>query len=412
MEKIKILVLPSDKSGVGAFRSINPHLKLEALYPDQFHVDIDFNPDINNLEKWKKYQIVSFHRSIGGDLDKSVEIIKKLNEMGIITVCDIDDYWSPTMEHPLYHEILRNKQDEKIKDNLRASSFVTTTTEIFAEIIRKFHKNVFVIPNAIDGESEQFSKNEIIEDKKLRFGWLGGSSHLHDIKLMEGTVELLTPLKEKMKIVLCGFDTRGNKRIIDKRTGMVTVTPIKPEETVWVEYEKIFTSNYKLVSPDFKKVLMEYKEMNLNEYSDESYLRRWTLPVTSYAKNYSYFDVLLAPIKNHIFNRVKSQLKVIEAGFKRKAIMASNVGPYTIDLKHAFTDGKLNDSGNAILIEESRNHRDWYKYMKKLIENPEIAGELGNRLFETVKDKYNLKEVVKERSFFYKKIIKNEKFIK
>jgi hypothetical protein len=57
--------------------------------------------------------------------------------------------------------------------------------------------------------------------------------------------------------------------------------------------------------------------------------------------NYSKFDISLAPIKNHIFNRVKSQLKVIEAGFYKKALIASEVGPYTIDLKHALSFGTI-----------------------------------------------------------------------
>jgi hypothetical protein len=39
-EKIKVLVLPSDKSGVGAYRSVGPHVMLQNLYPDDLHVDI------------------------------------------------------------------------------------------------------------------------------------------------------------------------------------------------------------------------------------------------------------------------------------------------------------------------------------------------------------------------------------
>ena len=70
------------------------------------------------------------------------------------------------------------------------------------------------------------------------------------------------------------------------------------------------------------------------------YNRVWTKPVTSYASNYRLFDVSLAPIKNHIFNRVKSQLKVIEAGFYKKALIASNLGPYTIDLKNSDSGGR------------------------------------------------------------------------
>ena len=48
MSKIKVLVLPSDRTGVGKFRSVDPHIFLQNLYPDDFHVDIVFDLDINN----------------------------------------------------------------------------------------------------------------------------------------------------------------------------------------------------------------------------------------------------------------------------------------------------------------------------------------------------------------------------
>jgi glycosyltransferase involved in cell wall biosynthesis len=131
----------------------------------------------------------------------------------------------------------------------------------------------------------------------------------------------------------------------------------------------------------------------------------WTKPVTSYARNYSKFDISLAPIQNHIFNRMKSQLKVIEAGFYKKALIASNVGPYTIDLKHALNQGQFTD-GNALLVDNARNHSDWSKNIKKLVENPNMIVDLGERLYETVKDKYDLNQVTKTRSEFYKSLIK------
>jgi hypothetical protein len=39
-EKIKILVLPSDKTGVGQFRSVDPHVMIQKLYTNDFHGDI------------------------------------------------------------------------------------------------------------------------------------------------------------------------------------------------------------------------------------------------------------------------------------------------------------------------------------------------------------------------------------
>jgi glycosyltransferase involved in cell wall biosynthesis len=102
---------------------------------------------------------------------------------------------------------------------------------------------------------------------------------------------------------------------------------------------------------------------------------------------------------------MKSQLKVIEAGFYKKALIASDLGPYTIDLKHCLDHGNFVD-GNAMLVNENRNHSDWAKYIKKLVDNPNLVNDMGERLYETVKDTYDLNNVTKNRAEYYKSLIK------
>jgi len=403
MSKIKVLVVPSDRSGVGKFRSVDPHIFLQNLYGDDFHIDIIYDPSYDDMNFWKQYQIVSFHRSIGPDFEKAHELIQKLNTMGIITVCDIDDYWMPGKEHPIHDIIKFNKINEKITANLKVSKYVTTTTTLFADEIRKINKNVFVIPNAINPNEPQF-KEPTLESDRLRFGWLGGSSHLHDLQILDEAFGKLSRYKDDVQYVLCGFDTRGTVTEINSQTGEHVKRNILPAETVWAQYEKIFTQDYKIVSDNYKKHLQLYNQDIFPNEMDESYLRVWTKPVTSYAKNYSKFDVSLAPIKNHMFNRMKSQLKVIEAGFYKKALIASNIGPYTLDLKHCLKNGEFVD-GNALLVDEVRNHSDWAKHMEKLIKNPNMAKDMGERLYETVKDRYDLNIVTKDRAEFYKSIL-------
>ena len=404
MSKINVLVLPSDGSGVGKFRSVDPHVKLQNLYPEEFHVDIEYSVNINDLEFWKKYQIVNFHRIIGTDYDASVEFIKKLRSIGIVVIGDIDDYWLPTKEHPIHQLIVQNKIHEKIVANLKVCNYVTTTTELFANEIKRFNKNVIVLPNAVDPNDPQFNEPTLPSDK-IRIGWLGGSSHLHDLKLLDGMVSKLSQVQDKLQYYVCGFDIRGTVTEINKQTGEKTQRTIKPEETVWVKYEEIFTANYNIITPKYKEYLDTFVENDYPGVEKENYVRVWTRPVNSYAKNYSKFDISLAPIKNHIFNRMKSQLKVIEAGFYKKALIASNVGPYTIDLKHALKNGQFTD-GNALLVNEHNNHSDWYKNIKKLVDNPNMITDLGERLYETVKDKYDLNNVTKTRAEFYKSLIK------
>jgi glycosyltransferase involved in cell wall biosynthesis len=403
MSKINVLVLPSDTSGVGRFRSVDPHIKLQNLYSNEFHVDIEYQPRINDLNFWKKYQIVHFHRSVG-PIENCPILIKNLQSLGIIVIADIDDYWLPTKEHPIHQLIIENKIHTKIVENLKAADYVTTTTELFANEIRKFNKNVLVLPNAIDPKEPQFNEPTLPSDK-IRVGWLGGSSHLHDLKLLDGMVSKLTPIQDKLQYYVCGFDIRGTVTEINKETGQQTQRPIKPQETVWVRYEEIFTNNYKIITPEYKLFLDKFEEGEYPAIENENYVRVWTRPVDSYARNYAKFDISLAPIKNHMFNRMKSQLKVIEAGFYKKALIASNIGPYTIDLKHALHQGKFTD-GNALLVNESNNHSDWAKHIKKLVDNPNLITDLGERLYETVSKTYDLNVVTKTRRDFYKSLIK------
>ena len=404
-EKINVLVLPSDKTGVGKFRSVDPHVFLQNLYPDDFHVDIDYEPQINNINYWKKYQIIHAHRTIGQDYNMAPNLIEWLKSLGIIVIVDLDDYWLPTKEHPIHSLIVQNKIDEKIKSNLKVASYVTTTTDIFANEIRKINKNVIVFPNAINPKEPQFNQPTPPSDK-IRVGWLGGSSHLHDLALMDGFVQKNSMINDKLQYVICGFDTRGTVTEVNPQTGEQKQRNILPHETVWARYEEIFTSNYKTTDEEYKKFLLNFKEEEYKSNTELPYVRVWTKPVNTYAMNYSKFDISLAPIKNHIFNRMKSQLKVIEAGFYKKALIASEIGPYTIDLVHCLKNGEFNDNGNAILIPENRNHSDWSKSIKKLVDNPEMITELGERLYNTVKDKYDLNKVTDERASWYKSLIK------
>lgn len=377
---------------------------LQNMYPDDFHVDIDYNPQVNNVNYWKQYQIVHVHRNIGQSYEQTPTIINFLKSIGIIVVVDLDDYWLPGKEHPIHSLIVQDKIDQKIMANLRVASYVTTTTNIFADEIRKLNRNVVIFPNAINPNELQYKEPNETSDR-VRVGWLGGSSHLHDLKLLGGFVSRNSDIKDKLQYVLCGFDTRGTVTEINQQTGERKQRAINPEETVWARYEEIFTDNYKIVTPDYHKFLMGFKQEEFPNEKDFGYRRVWTKHINTYATNYSKFDVSLAPIKNHMFNRVKSQLKVIEAGFYKKAIIASEVGPYTIDLKHSMKNGMLGD-GNALLVREERNHSDWAKFIKTLAYNPNMVIDLGERLYESVKDKYDLRNVTKDRASWYKSLIK------
>ena len=320
---------------------------------------------------------------------------------------DIDDLWFVDQRHPMYHAIRFSKLGEMKVEMLKAVDYVTTTTPIFKKTIgqRLGLKNVLVFPNAVDETEPQFQRNAEKSDL-IRFGWLGGSSHFADIDLMSSGISTIhNSYKDKVQFVLCGFDLRGEVTEIDQQTKQQRRRPIQPLETVWYKYEKIFTDEYRTLDQDYKSYLMTFLETPYDD-KNKPYRRRWTKEINTYATNYNMFDVSLAPLVNSDFNNNKSQLKVIEAGFHKKALIASAVDPYNLDLISAVDEGKFNDKGNALLVNEKRNHKDWAKQMKRLMDNPNMIADLGERLYETVKDTYSMKKVCQDRVEFLKSIIK------
>ena len=87
--------------------------------------------------------------------------------------------------------------------------------------------------------------------------------------------------------------------------------------------------------------------------------------------------------------------------------IATAESPYTLDLVDAFDQGNFNDKGNALLVKSSKNHKQWFQQMKRLMENPNLIEDLGNKLYETVKDEYSLSNVSKNRVELLKTIINN-----
>jgi glycosyltransferase involved in cell wall biosynthesis len=406
MSKIKLLAIPSDNHGVGKFRILDPYKFIGNHFSDDVHVDISFNVEDND-SIFLDYDVVVFHSFIHKlPAEKNLERISWLRNKGIKVIMDIDDLWAVDQRHPMFSQMKLNKVPETKVKFMRAVDYITCTTELFAtEIKNKLGvKNVIVFPNAVDENEPQF-KPEKIQSDRVRFGWLGGSSHLHDLELLKQGIDgVLNQNKDKTQFVLCGFDIRGTVNEINKQTNQVRQRPVRPDETVWSKYEEFFTSNYKYIDNDYKQFLLTFNE---TEYpnKDVPYIRRWTQEINKYAFNYNHFDVSLAPLYESYFNSCKSELKVIEAGFHKKAIIASDVKPYSTILTTSINQGVYNNTGNALLVEPRKNHKDWTKHMKRLVDSPNMIEDLGNKLYETVKDTYSLKNVCKNRVDFLKTLI-------
>jgi glycosyltransferase involved in cell wall biosynthesis len=404
-KKIKMLVVPSDRTGVGKFRSIDPHVYIAEHYKDEFDIDIVYQLPKENLEGFlKQYDIIHIHKQ----LDPRLEIMNMIKFLGIPVIVDVDDHYKLGDFHPMSLSAKKEKWHVPIIEHLRAADYVSTTTPIFAKELSKHNKNVLVFPNAINPEEEQYKEQVKKDSKLLRIGIICGSSHLHDIMLLKGVVNQV-PL-DKVQFVLCGFDTNGTRTIYHNDTGQVERRPILPEESVWFDYEKIITDNYKYISPQHKDFLLKFMKGVDDPFENESYRRMWTRDINKYATHYENVDVLLAPLKECEFNKMKSQLKEIEAGFTNTALIAQNFGAYTIDLKPIIGKGNvINEDGNCLLVDSSKNHKLWGKYITRLANDPELVAKLKKNLHDYVVNTYSIDKICAERVKTYKKIVEDSK---
>lgn len=291
----------------------------------------------------------------------------------------MDDYWIPFAGHPARDLVMKNGTHIQIVEANAVADWVTTTTDIFARhIFNKVNKKVKVIPNAINPEMKMWTPVNIDSDR-VRVAWIGGSSHERDLDKINGTFNKLFSdhdVKDKIQVVMCGYDTRGTMTEVNPVTKEERTRKIRPEESIWNKFESIFNDN--------------------GRANSDQYLRRKTLPITRYGEHYNYCDICLAPLDEHTFNECKSELKIIETGMMGKALIASDLYVY----KELLINGET-----ALLVDPKKNHKMWYKHIKQLILEPEYRQELANNLYNFVYPRYNLQKVTADRCDWYKEIL-------
>lgn len=451
-KKIKILFYCLDSAGVNYFRMLTPAMEIERNHSDEFQVEINPSLDFNKpetIDYLKTFDIIHYHRQLVDNTTKLQALAKELNAAGTQLVVDLDDYWYLHKDHPFYPSSIESKLHVPIIENIKISNYCTTTTDIFAAEIKKITKknNVGVFYNSVDPIwMKQFQNNwKPDSDGRVRITYAAGSSHMGDVEQLDGVVNILrgdSALKDKFKFILAGWDTEGettdinfnkefgqvlqakglwnknNIKIINKTKGNVDMIPglsdeirdkyrgkvfsnekriINSEESVYLFYENILTDKYRLITnQDYIQWLGNY-ERNVKYENEGNYARRWTEKANIYAKVLDETDIVIAPLADNPFNRMKSNLKQVECWTRKLPIVCSDIPPYNVDGRHME---------NCVLVPvKSNSVKYWAKYLKKLILDADLRKQLGEQLYQDFSVKYNLADVTKNRVEFYKSII-------
>ena len=397
MAKIKVLVLSLDNDGVGYYRMNAPYLSLND--PDievKFLSNSDFTFRFTE-EVLKEFNVIVYHKGIPfRDQVNAANFINIVNKYNIKVVFDIDDHWELHPTHINYKNWKKNNSQQVTINHIKGAHYVTTTTPIFADDIKKINPNVVVLENAINHKEVQWTPDKV-ESEKTRFIWGGGISHRPDLALLGDSFRSFDKdFLNKAQMYMCGFDLR-----MKGPNGQIHMD--NPNRSMWGNFESIFTNRFRWIqNPEYMTWMRKYTDIERDIYGynekfkDEFYQRRWTKPIFLYGTMYNEADVALSPLTNFKFNSVKSQLKVIEAGIHKMPIIASNFGPYTIDVE----DGK-----HGFLIDES-DKMGWKNKMEYFVNNPNAVKDMGMALNELILEKYTLEKINKKRAMFLKSIVK------
>lgn len=375
---MKIQVAKYSSAGILKYRVLDPHVKIQNLNQG---IDIEINRDDFNKQG---IDAIFVHSSAASNSQLFYQLMATKTPL----IVDVDDYWILPNSHYLYWKFKKDKIGTRILSLLKKAILCTTTTKYLADKIRPINKNIVVIPNSIDKDEAQFQPNKI-ESNMFRYGLATGSSHLKDMSLLNNVPIKLSGKNSNVKLVLGGFDTR----IKNPENGTIKNDYNK---SVWKKYEEKLTNNFSLVSQSCRKHLQMGVKSNY-DFTNEKYERIWQKPIESYGEIYNSIDLSIAPLLDTQFNRLKSELKIIESGFHGIPIVCSDLPMYADILKNVK---------GGFLVKEKKAHKDFIKYIQVYAKNKELLKEHGSELKKHCLENFELGKNTLKRIDAYKHYLK------
>lgn len=286
------------------------------------------------------------------------EMLKMLQANGTKIVVDVDDMWDLPVWHPEYSNWVKSGKKEYIEENIKLADLVICTSMYLQDKVRGLNKNTVVIPNAFPYGYENY-KPMPNEMGKMVFMYMGGVTHLQDVKLLEGKFRRIGSdswIKDNATFILAGYER--SRRIMyrtreDRDAGNNNYIT---EEVTGGPY-------------DHMKAVFSYTN---------SYDVYPTASLDEYINYYDMADVALVPLVDNEWNRCKSVLKIAEAGCKEIPVICSKVEPYWPELKNC----------PGIMWVEKPD--DWMTHIKWCIKNPQKVKDMGKELGVYCREHYDL----------------------
>lgn len=374
---ITIVTIPISEGGKPYYRLKQPLDHLNNTEDDFWLVERcpqNFRLTQNDLDKMDVLYLNGIHPDILYMFTK----IKK-TEANVKLVYDIDDYdW----EIPEYHPVHKQYKEQDVKSLIQnitstADTVISSTPNIKNGLIDEFGKSSKseVVRIAIDYDYHYWNLKQ--NRDTINIGWIGGSAHKEDLKLIQGIGSWVLNNFRNTKFVLGGWSSRVQT---DTRKNIYH----EGKYNIWVQYKNILFNK-----PCNKKRIKILR-------SKPPYL---------YPQMFSHVDILLVPLVENPYNTGKSRIKLVEASAYNIPTITSNVEPYNEVIENEenglLVNNKLNFEGTTV-----NNTQGWKDAITKLIEKEKLRKQIGKNLRETIKPIHNIEYQNKKRKQILKETMK------
>ncbi len=166
----------------------------------------------------------------------------------------------------------------RLLENMRSADAVTTTTRYLADALRADYgvtAPIHVLPNCVERSALELAP--VDQSGPLTLGWSGSDTHRADVMLLRAPLRRFLARRPEVRLTLAGADYR--RELGAPGAAMLGWHPI------------------------------------------------WDDPLGYYRR--MDWQVTLAPLVSHHFNRAKSPLRALEAAARGSIVVASDVGPYS-----------------------------------------------------------------------------------
>ena len=316
--KTIVFSTPSE-TGTSFFRLFEPMRALFKAFPEEANYLYTENLQPNHV---KIADVVIMHRC--GNLHSHFLSVARMwpkTEKRPYIIHDADDNeFNLPNRHPMKTLWLESGKDKMSLQSIKHSDCITTTTPKLASTFETFNDDVNIFPNMFDWDLPQWnydkaeSRMEMMPewcptDDKVVIGWAGLTSHFEDIKRMKPIMKAIHDKYPNTYFILAGMALKD------------TAVEIHEEEDGNKRYEE----------KDIENTEETYRGRIEEMYSDIDPARIKifdALPLETYGKFYSLFDINLSYIEHNAFASCKSEIKVVE-GLRYGCIpVYSNYGGY------------------------------------------------------------------------------------